>query len=87
MFAVDELHRPLRVAERRLGIAKRLGLDIEKHRRRLHLRGHVVGQVTLLLDDRLADLDSPVRVLAGDRELVSTPVPRTVTALVASLVE
>lgn len=53
---------------------------------RIDVAGHV-GQVTLLLDDRLADLDSPVRVLAGDRELVSTPVPRTVTALVASLVE
>lgn len=53
---------------------------------RIDAAGHL-KQVTLLLDDRLADLDKPVRVLAGERELVSTRVPRTVTALVASLVE
>ena len=44
-------------------------------------------RLTLLLDDRLVDLDEPVRVLAGKRELVAARVPRTVTALVASLVE
>jgi predicted esterase/tetratricopeptide (TPR) repeat protein len=46
-----------------------------------------VQRLTFLLDDRLVDLDEPVRVLAGKRELVAARVPRTVTALVASLVE
>jgi predicted esterase/tetratricopeptide (TPR) repeat protein len=53
---------------------------------RIDAAGHV-ERVTLLLDDRIADLDQPVRVLAGERELASVRVPRTVTALVASLVE
>lgn len=46
-----------------------------------------VERVTLLLDDRMADLDKPVRVLAGERECAQGKVPRTVSALVASLVE
>jgi tetratricopeptide (TPR) repeat protein len=46
-----------------------------------------VERVTLLMDDRMADLDKPVRVMAGDRELARAEVKRTVTALVASLVE
>jgi len=46
-----------------------------------------VPRLTLLLDDRFVDLDEPVRVLAGERELSAARVPRTVTALVASLVE
>lgn len=46
-----------------------------------------VERLTLLLDDRLADLDQPVRVLGGGKELVKTRVARTVLALVASLVE
>jgi tetratricopeptide (TPR) repeat protein/predicted esterase len=46
-----------------------------------------VDRVTLLLDDRLADLDKPVRVMGGGKELIQTKVSRTVTALVASLVE
>lgn len=46
-----------------------------------------VPRLTLLLDDRFVDLDAPVRVLAGERELVATRVPRTVDALAASLVE
>lgn len=46
-----------------------------------------VERLTLLLDDRFVDLDAPVRVLAGERELVATRVPRTVDALAASLVE
>jgi len=40
-----------------------------------------------LLDDRFVDLDAPVRVLAGERELVARRVPRTVDAIAASLVE
>ncbi len=46
-----------------------------------------VERLTLLLDDRLADLDQPVCVLGGGKELVKTKVARSVTALVASLVE
>jgi predicted esterase len=46
-----------------------------------------VPRLTLLLDDRFVDLDEPVRVLDGTQELVAMRVPRTVTALVASLVE
>lgn len=46
-----------------------------------------VDRLTLLLDDRFVDLDAPVRVLAGERELVARRVPRTVDAIAASLVE
>lgn len=46
-----------------------------------------VPKLTLLLDDKLADLDQPVVVVGGGRELARAKVPRTVTALVASLVE
>ena len=46
-----------------------------------------VERLTLLLDDRFVDLDAPVRVLAGERELVARRVPRTVDAIAASLVE
>ena len=45
-----------------------------------------VERLTLLLDDRFVDRDAPVRVLAGERELVARRVPRTVDALAASLV-
>ena len=46
-----------------------------------------VERLTLLLDDRLADLDKPVRVMAGEKEMARAQVTRTVSALVASLVE
>ncbi len=46
-----------------------------------------IDRLTILLDDRMADLDQPVRVVAGDKELARVVVNRTVTALVASLVE
>ncbi len=46
-----------------------------------------VERLTLLLDDRFVDLDAPVRVLAGERELIARRVPRTVDAVAASLVE
>lgn len=45
-----------------------------------------VEELVILLDDRMADLDQPVRVLCGGRELVSVKPPRTVDALIASLV-
>lgn len=46
-----------------------------------------VERLTILLNDRLADLDKPVCVMAGGRELARARVARTVNALVASLVE
>ncbi len=46
-----------------------------------------VERLTLLLDDRLADLDKPVCVMSGEKELARARVTRTVSALVASLVE
>ena len=45
-----------------------------------------VGDLVLLLDDRMADLDQPVRVLCGGKELVSITPKRTVDALIASLI-
>jgi pimeloyl-ACP methyl ester carboxylesterase len=46
-----------------------------------------VGRITLMLDDRMLDLDRPVRVMAGAKALQEARVPRSVNALVATLVE
>ena len=45
-----------------------------------------VEELVILLDDRMADLDKPVRVLCGGKELASITPLRTVDALIASLV-
>lgn len=45
-----------------------------------------VDELVILLDDRMADLDKPVRVLCGGKELASVTPKRTVDALIASLV-
>ena len=45
-----------------------------------------VEELVLLLDDRMADLDQPVRVLCGGKELASATPKRTVDALIASLI-
>ena len=45
-----------------------------------------VEELVLLLDDRMADLDQPVRVLCGGKELASVTPKRTVDALIASLI-
>jgi pimeloyl-ACP methyl ester carboxylesterase len=45
-----------------------------------------VDRITFLLDDRMADLDRPVVVLAGGRELAKTTVRRTVDAIIRTLV-
>jgi pimeloyl-ACP methyl ester carboxylesterase/tetratricopeptide (TPR) repeat protein len=45
-----------------------------------------VGEVVILLNDRMADLDQPVRVLCGGKELASVTPKRTVDALIASLI-
>jgi hypothetical protein len=44
-------------------------------------------RLTLLLDDRMMDLDKPVRILRGEKTLFEGKVERTVSALVESLVE
>ncbi len=45
-----------------------------------------VGELVILLNDRMADLDQPVRVLCDGRELASVTPKRTVDALIASLI-
>lgn len=45
-----------------------------------------IDEVFILLDDRMADLDKPVRVLCGGRELAARTPKRTVDAMIASLV-
>ena len=45
-----------------------------------------VTNLVILLDDRMADLDQPVHVRSGDREIASVTPKRTVDALIASLV-
>ena len=43
-------------------------------------------RITILLDDRLADLDRPVVVRAGDKVLAETKLERTVDAMIRTLV-
>lgn len=68
------------------GAFQRLVVSREGNTFRIEQACHV-PKLTLLLDDKLADLDQPVVVVGGGRELARAKVPRTVTALVASLVE
>jgi len=39
------------------------------------------------LDDRLLDLDRPVRITRNGREIVNAPVPRTISTLATMLGE
>lgn len=68
------------------GVFQRLVVSREGNTFRIEQACHV-SQLTLLLDDRLADLDHPVVVSGGGRELARAKVPRTVNALVSSLME
>jgi predicted esterase len=68
------------------GVFQRLVVSREGNTFRIEQACHV-PKLTLLLDDTLADLNQPVVVVGGGRELARAKVPRTVTALVASLVE
>jgi len=45
-----------------------------------------LGPLTILLDDRMADLDQPVTVVSGETELVKQVAPRTVNTLLRTLV-
>jgi pimeloyl-ACP methyl ester carboxylesterase len=43
-------------------------------------------EIVILLDDRMADLDKPVRVLCGGKDIATETPKRTVDAMIASLV-
>lgn len=85
-FAAHLRHRFYWLRNDSPSVFQRLVASREGNTFRIEQARHV-ERLTLLLDDRMADLDKPVSVMAGDRELAGIKVARTVNALVASLVE